>query len=241
MNMNLDKHIIDQVNEAHRGVINSSKQAIERAIEAGELLTRIKDICEHGEFLAIVNSKFEFDRTTAFRYMRVSQYASKVAPLQHLQEAYKLIESEEAKKKHAKALDQKKKIEYRQQYNEKPDTWERADDYAWEKHNKEKSERNERIAQAKQTIDAQKEASQQEQASIGQGFDQLQGMIDEQQQRREQLQGLKIGDKGIITIIENYMSGLKDDNYRLEEYHNLLKYSKNKVKELQQSTYGYEA
>ena len=109
--MQLDKHIVDKINNAHNSVVDSSKNAIQSAIEAGDLLNRVKSIAGHGEFVPILNSgMFSFSERTARSYMKVSDYSANVQGLADLQSAYRLIESEETKKKQAESVEQRDRL-----------------------------------------------------------------------------------------------------------------------------------
>lgn len=233
--MQIDKHIIDKVNHEHSEVIHSSKQAIQHAIEAGKLLTEIKDKVEHGQFEAVANS-FKFSRITAFNYMKCYQYSANIKSLEYLQEAYKLIETEEAKKKRAKEESQNAKFAYRKQYGEKPDTWERADDYAWEKYKQSEAERDARIAQAKQDMETSERTAKDSDNDYQQATDYLKDYIQTENLKQAKLSELNIVNQNgsIIDIIEHYLSGLDTDSQKIEECHNIIKYCKNVSVKLQE-------
>ncbi len=234
--MQVDKHIINQINEEHTAIVESYKHTIEHAIKAGELLTRVKNMCKHGEFLLIVNSKFAFSERTAYRYIKAYEHSDKIATLADLQEAYKLIESEEAKKKAAKEEDQRSKFAYRRKYNEKPDSWTRDDDYAWRKDQEAKVAQAERIAEFKQEMDNAQEAKKIEDAEIEHGWETLQNHLKSEEQKMEKLKELNITNQngGILDLLGNYLAGLSTDNQRIEECHNIIKYCKSVSAKLQE-------
>jgi hypothetical protein len=236
--MQVDKHIIDQINDLHKGVIDSSKSAIEYAIKAGAELSRIKEMCQHGEFLLIINNSFKFSDRTAQNYMKCYEYSAKTQTLADLQQAYKLIESEEAKKKQALAVEQNKKFEYRRKYNEKPDNWQRADDYAWAKVEQARKQTDERI----NTIFEQKKAEttvtqnlKDELNDTSNLFGDLKNYLHQEIAKQEQLAELNIVNQngGILDVIANYLAGLTTDEQRMEECHNIIKYCKNVSAKLQ--------
>lgn len=233
--MEIDKHIIDQINEEHSQIIASYKHTVEHAIKAGELLTRVKNMCHHGEFLLIVNSKFPFSERTARNYMKVFEHSNKTASVADLQEAYKLIESEEAKKKLAKEEDQRSKFAYRRKYNEKPDSWTRDDDYAWRKDQEAKIAQDERIAEFNKEMDEAAQQKRIDDESIEAGFDQLKDYFDNEQAKAAKLKGLNITNQngGILDLLGNYLAGLDTDSQRMEECHNIIKYCKNISAKLQ--------
>lgn len=236
--MQLDKHIVDKINNAHNSVVDSSKNAIQSAIEAGDLLNRVKSIAGHGEFVPILNSgMFSFGERTARSYMKVSDYSANVQGLADLQSAYRLIESEETKKKQAESVEQRDRLAYRTQHNEKPSTWQRADDYAWQKLQAERKERDERIAKAKADIDNQSKANHQRSEQAKADSERIKQFFNSQSKKQEQLEHLGISNQNgnILELIDSYIVSLDNDDQRIEECHNIIKYCKNKAASLQVS------
>lgn len=245
--MELDKHIIDKINDAHEGVVQSSKDAIQYAIMAGAELSRIKSLVEHGEFIPILNSgKFKFGERTAQRYMQVADYSAKTTQLSDLQEAYKLIESEESKKKQAEQADQRQRIQYRIEHNEKPSTWQRSDDYAWKKHQEEAQARSQRIkdfqesqlnisATDKDTSELDEDLNRAKEKASG-SADFINDYLKNEQSKLADMQNLKITNQngGILQLVESYLAGLGSDSQRIEECYNIIKYCKDKAIKLQQ-------
>lgn len=237
MNSQIDKHILDKVNDEHRAVVSSSKEAINHAIEAGRLLSDIKAMCEHGEFLAIVNSKFEFSDDTALRYMKVYAYSTKTAELRNLQEAYKLIEAEEAKKKLLERNETAQRLEYRDKTGEKPANWQRSDDYAWSKLQDERQARQERIDDFKQRQEEIKADRQAETDNLNRSADMLKDYMKQQSEKAINIQNMNITNQngGILQLLDGYLSSLSTDSQRIEECHNIIKYCRHKSQELQAS------
>jgi len=245
--MELDKHIIDKINDAHEGVVQSSKDAVQYAIMAGTELSRIKSLVEHGEFIPILNSgKFKFGERTAQRYMQVADYSAKTSQLSDLQEAYKLIESEESKKKQAEQADQRQRIQYRIEHNEKPSTWQRSDDYAWKKHQEEAQARSQRIkdfqesqlnisATDKDTSELDEDLNRAKEKASG-SADFINDYLKNEQSKLADMQNLKITNQngGILQLVESYLAGLGSDSQRIEECYNIIKYCKDKAIKLQQ-------
>jgi len=129
--MELDKHIIDKINDGHREIVRGSKDLVRKAIIVGEEIIRAREIAGHGEFGKLIDGGlFDMKKANVYNYIKVAEYSAKVQTIGNLQEAYKLIESEESKKKQAEQADQHQRIQYRVEHNEKPRTWQRSDDYA---------------------------------------------------------------------------------------------------------------
>lgn len=235
MQTQVDRHIIDQMEDGHSLVMHGYKDTIKGAIMAGEALVRARELCQHGEFEAVVSSR-SFSRRTAFQYIKVYEYSAKVQQLAHLQEAYKLIESEEAKKKLAKEESQRSKFAYRRKYNEKPDSWTRDDDYAWKRIQEEDIARNKRIADLKKEMDESAQQKRIDDESIDAGLHRLREHFDNEQAKIEKLKSLNITNQngGILDLLGNYLAGLSTDSQRIEECHNIIKYCKSVSAKLQQ-------
>lgn len=234
MQAQVDKHIIDQIIEEHNSIIDSYRHTVEHAIKAGELLARVKDMGTHVQFVESLKH-FPFSERTAYNYIKVFEYSSKIATLANLQEAYKLIESEEAKKKLAKEEGQRSKFAYRRKYNEKPDSWTRDDDYMWKKIQEEDIARSKRIADLKKEMDEAAQQRRIEDESIDDGLDRLREHFDNEQAKIEKLKELNITNQngGILDLLGNYLAGLSTDSQRIEECHNIIKYCKNVSAKLQ--------
>jgi len=211
-------------------------------------LSRIKSLVEHGEFIPILNSgKFKFGERTAQRYMQVADYSAKTTQLSDLQEAYKLIESEESKKKQAEQADQRQRIQYRIEHNEKPNTWQRSDDYAWKKHQDEQQARDERIKafnDRQRTLnnsnsmnDGLDEELAQAKQKANDSEDFINDYLQNEQNKLADMQNLKITNQNgsILQLIESYLANLDTDSQRIEECYNLIKYCKDKAIKLQQN------
>lgn len=236
--MELDKNIIKKINDKHESVKNRSRLLIDEAIEIGSLINYVKEMCDHGEFITIINNGFVFSHKTALRYMSLHNYAEKVRQMSDLQEAYKLIESEESKKKQAEQADQRQRIQYRIEHNEKPNTWQRSDDYAWKKHQEEAQARSQRIkdfqesqpnisATANDTSELDEDLNRAKEKASG-SADFINDYLKNEQSKLADMQNLKITNQngGILQLVESYLAGLGSDSQRIEECYNIIKYCK---------------
>lgn len=234
--MQIDKHIIDKINDAHDGVIQSSKDAIQYAMYAGRELNKLKEQAEHGEFVPILNGNmFKFKERTAYNYMKVADYSAKLQPLANLQEAYKLIEIEESKKKHIEQASQRERLQYRTEHKEKPDTWQRSDDYAWQKLQQENKERDERISDYKDKMKEESARRERLKAEDEVDFEQLKGFFSNEQTKQDKLKNIRISNQNgaILDFLANYLDNLDTDSKRIEECHNIIKFCKDKSRTLQ--------
>ena len=235
MKMQIDKHIIDKINDAHDGVVQSSQDAIQYAIVAGKELNKLKEQAKHGQFLSSIRLSFKFNERTAQRYMQVADYSAKTTALSDLQSAYKLIEIEESKKKQLEQASQRERLQYRTEHKEKPDTWQRSDDYAWQKLQQENKERDERISDYKNKMKEESARRERLKAEDEVDFEQLKGFFSNEQTKQDKLKNIRISNQNgaILDFLANYLDNLDTDSKRIEECHNIIKFCKDKSRTLQ--------
>jgi len=246
--MELDKHIIDKINDGHREIVRGSKDLVRKAIIVGEEIIRAREIAGHGEFGKLIDGGlFDMKKANVYNYIKVAEYSAKVQTIGNLQEAYKLIESEESKKKQAEQADQRQRIQYRVEHNEKPRTWQRSDDYAWKKYQDEQQARDERIKafnDRQRTLnnsnsmnDGLDEELAQAKQKANDSEDFINDYLQNEQNKLADMQNLKITNQNgsILQLIESYLANLDTDSQRIEECYNLIKYCKDKAIKLQQN------
>jgi hypothetical protein len=85
--------LADEINALHNQISALGKTMLEKAIRIGELLVAAKAAVSHGLWLKWLDKNVKFDRTTAFRYMRIFERRDElnVAGVQHLTDAYALL------------------------------------------------------------------------------------------------------------------------------------------------------
>jgi len=108
MNKAIDKHKIERLQELHGLVVSSAVKTFEAAIEAGKILTEIKQDLPHGSFTSWCEENLPFNIRTAQRYMRC--YASRDKLLKNdsvslLSGAYRMLEKPKEKGKPVKRFD----------------------------------------------------------------------------------------------------------------------------------------
>jgi hypothetical protein len=84
-------NIAAEVNELHGELSGLARTSLEKAIRIGELLTEQKASLNHGEWLPWCRENLEFDRTTAFRYMRTWSSREMLHDATSATEAYRLL------------------------------------------------------------------------------------------------------------------------------------------------------
>jgi hypothetical protein len=65
--------LADEINIVHAKCLNAAGEALEHAIRCGELLTKAKGRCGHGDWAGWVRSNCSFAMRTAQAYMRISR------------------------------------------------------------------------------------------------------------------------------------------------------------------------
>ena len=75
----------DEINKEHEMAIMAGETMLEHAIRCGELLIAQKTQLDHGDFIPWIQEHCHFDRSQAWRYMKVAE-STNVASLQHLKE-----------------------------------------------------------------------------------------------------------------------------------------------------------
>lgn len=66
-----------EIEAAEERMASLFKMTVEKAIQIGERLTRVKDVLPHGQFLPWIRAEFPFSHDTASNYMKVSKRFSK--------------------------------------------------------------------------------------------------------------------------------------------------------------------
>ena len=69
------KTISDKVNREHRHAQSAARQAVKHAVEAGELLLKVKEAVGHGNFTKWIEKNFEGSPRQARRYMKLADAA----------------------------------------------------------------------------------------------------------------------------------------------------------------------
>lgn len=236
--MEITKTVIQEINQRHASLGYSMKRVVDDAKKIGELLNKVKESVEHGSFVKWVEKNCKFSRMTANNYMRIYVYRDKCKNALHLQEAYKQIEMIEKQEKEKTAQTQKAKISYREKHNEKPDNWERADDYAWEKKKKEDQERTSRIEMAKRAMDKEKQkkklSEEERDAIINEGLRAAEEMVTEERKYAKLTFGVDV-QKDILAVIDGYLLNINEGNRQIEFLHNIIKYCRIKSAGLQKT------
>ena len=80
--------VAELVNELHNVARSAAVNAVEKAIECGQLLVQQKDALKHGEFQSWIERSCVFPYRTASHYMRAARAAASGLPFSSLNQLY---------------------------------------------------------------------------------------------------------------------------------------------------------
>ncbi len=66
------EQLLPEINANHRECIKSGNDALKHAIQAGELLVKLKECVKHGEFQPLIESRCDFSLTSAKTYIKIA-------------------------------------------------------------------------------------------------------------------------------------------------------------------------
>lgn len=92
--MEIERSKVERLRELHGEILGGMKKTIAQAIEAGGILSEIKEALPHGDFTSWVEKNAGFDIRTAQRYMKTFSRREEIEgdTVSHLTEAYRLLE-----------------------------------------------------------------------------------------------------------------------------------------------------
>lgn len=92
--MEIERSKVERLRELHGEILGGMKKTIAQAIEAGGILSEIKEALPHGDFTSWVERNTGFDIRTAQRYMKTFARREEIESdtVSHLTEAYRLLE-----------------------------------------------------------------------------------------------------------------------------------------------------
>ena len=226
---------IHKLNILHKNIEGKLKSTVHDAIMAGEILTNVKEKLAHGEFLPWIEKNCIFKQTTAYNYMGVYQYKSKISTVVNLPEAYKQVKQLESVKKQTENQKAFKRVQEFKKSGVKPEGWRKNTD---DKLFQEDVDRDNRIKQNKERMkDEWQGKSENDKA-----FDNLiDGVFKKSKERSAFKNKIRLSFNGkedsFIDALIEYLEELDDDNRRIEACNNIIKVAKNIAKELQRKVY----
>lgn len=226
----IQKNRIDKINDLHNKINSGLKTTVRWAIEVGKLLNEQKTICGHGNFENWIKDNCSFDKTQAYRYVMCNKYSTKVACVQYLNEAYRLIDYEKKQEKKVNEVIQRDRIEKFKKTGKKPDNWTRADDYEYKKHYDD-NERDKRIKDFKSIKEKEKINKENAKIDAEENIKRLNNFFNDISNKEKERS--KINMQGtlddMICLFSSFLDNLPDDNRRIEACQNIIKFCKEKA------------
>lgn len=231
--------IKDRIINCHNGIHGSMKQALNYALEAGKLLTDIKNELEHGEFLPWAEKNLPFSRQTSDRYVKLYRYKSKMPTVSNLQEAYKQIETIEKQERESEQRKAITRVIHYRKTGEKAKDWRRGTD---DKLLQEEIDRDRRVKEAQERMEAvrvkrEKDREEREHRYSENGnntdfFKQAASIMIEHHEKRQTFkEKIKLSQSGrddaFVDALLDYLDELQDDNRRIEACNNIIKVVRN--------------
>ena len=223
----LEKSRISEISQLHSEIAGYIKVTLEKAIRIGELLAEQKAGMDHGTWLPWMEGSLPFSRRQAQRYMKLYQYREELGKndtMSYLVDAYKCIESWEARKR-----------------RNDPERIRREQE--WEKRKQEV------FAEARRKAQKEREEWARDGRSKDPDIDDLLGRADEEINRLANLRRTTADftlfdpeadghQSEIFGLVSGYFHKIKDPNRRLQAVHNLIKKLKATAIECQQEISG---
>jgi hypothetical protein len=213
------------------------KQALNYALEAGELLIQQKEQIGHGNFLVWLKANVPFSDRTARRYIRLCEYSDKLASVSDLQEAYRQVETLEAQEKKRKEQENKEKILAFKKTGEKPSTWDRSTDYQLKKQDDEEAYQRRKEEAFKPKEYSNPRITQEEINEALNITDRLSKQLDQDHRLNLSSYADNLTQQKMFGEIEHYINSFKTVSSQLEATHNLIKKIKLIANDLQRHTY----
>ena len=225
------KTYIQQINTLHSNIEGKLRSTVEDAIKLGELLTNVKKELPHGAFLNWISDNCNFSQRSAYNYIEVNKYKSKIATVANLPEAYKQIQYLEQEKKKSETQKAFKRVQEFKQTGVKPEGWRKNTD---DKLFKEEIQRDKRIEENRKkvkNIDNQKKSTDQLFSNL------IDDVIEKNKKVNTFKDSIRLSFEGkqdsFIDALIDYLESLENDNRRIELCYNIIKVAKNIANNLQ--------
>lgn len=222
----------NEIVRLHNGIITSSRRSVEDAIKIGQIISEQKKLLNHGEFLPWIET-LPFSQKTSWNYLKMYDY--KLVNVTNLQEAYNKVKQLEHQEKQTEQERKRQLISEYRKTGIKPDSWDRALDYEYEKQEKERIKREEEIA--RQEDERKKRANERAERDHAEDlfhetlFNATDEIINESKKRNEWKEKIRLSDSGKEDAFQNaiidYLETLENDNRKIEACQNIIKICRN--------------
>lgn len=243
--MNL-KQIETTIKDLQQDMKLSYRRTVDDAIKIGELLKDAKSQLPHGDFMPWCERQ-GMKQWTSDKYIKLADYKSKMVNITNLEQAYKLIESEENKRKRQEFEEQTERIQEYKKTGIKPEGWNESTDAYRLRKEKEDAEYEERKRKAfeerKKKLDEESkkhdEVLENDRKETDEILSGLQDMMNTNEEKEKLLSKMRLtGDNAKEPIYEallQYLMSLNEST-RLEACHNIIKFCKGIATECQKNS-----
>ena len=240
-----EQSVICEINYLQNGIEQKAKSCVQDAQRIGQLLKEVKNSLENSnsfKFPEWVRQNFNFTLQTAYNYMDLFQYRSKIVGSSSFTEAYKQID--EIKQIEQKTENEKarERVEVAYKTGKKPEGWRQHTDDKLLQEKKESIERQkayeENLRRQAEEINRQEAERKQRQAEQDAVLKHTQKIISDVLEQAVKIESWKDklhlsgNNSDIENLIISYLNGLENDTRRIECCHNIIKVCKKIVSDL---------
>lgn len=231
-----------ELDRLHAEIMGSMRKTVDDAVRAGEILFTVKERVGHGSFIAWISKNCSFTEKTAERYMKLKTYQSKIDSVTNLQDAYKQIETLEAREKQTEENEARKRVNHYLETGERLDGWRRGTD---DKQAQELKASRERFAAFQEALEKKESEKKQESADTDrifqQAFDTISnitaGITAKALERHSFKERIRVSadgkDDAFVDALMDYLDELDSDSRRIETCYNIIKVCKGIAVDLQ--------
>jgi hypothetical protein len=228
------KQIEDEIKKLQVSIKVSLKRTVGDAIEIGHLLMDAKQQLGHGQYEEWV-TKQGLSKKSAWNYAKCFEYSAKTVKLTDLTEAYKLVESEENKRKQIEFKAQSNRVDQFKNTGVKPEGWDdKTDSYRVKKEKDDEGYRERKRMHLEEV--ARKSKNEKSTAEVLAGLNDLSKSFEIKNAllKKMRLSGDNAQEPIYDALLEYLLS--LTDNTRLEACHNIIKFCKGIAGECQKKS-----
>lgn len=231
-----------ELDRLHAEIMGNMKKTVQDAVRAGEILLQAREKIGYGGFVGWLEKSCSIPQRTAYRYMSLKEHESKIATMANLQDAYKQIETIEAREKQTEEEKARRRVTHFLETGERLDGWRRGTD---DKQAEELKASRERVAAFQETLDKKEKERQEQSAATDRVFQQAFATLDgfasgiaakalERNSFKERIRVSADGrDDAFVDALMDYLDELDSDSRRIETCYNIIKVCKGIAVDLQ--------
>lgn len=210
--MNPTKTIANEIIEHNNILLGNLRKSVNEGIIIGRLLIEAKKEYK-GRYLAWISENLPFTARTAENYVNLYRYKNRIENVSSLTEAYRLVDNLENQAR----AQVNSRIDTAERTGVKPETWDAKTEKAYRK-----KKNNERIDREAGELFEEKETKQ-EPDPIHEAFTTIMNETTEEAGLGLDKVMDDVKQRGMFTVLEQYINGFDTISERLEVTHNLIK------------------